>query len=96
MKRKPAASNRNIFSQIKNPNSVKILIFVNQRVGLKDYSFISGCYNLIRLDLSQNSISHLPKELAFSKLERLRVLLLHHNELVRLSDITTVVEVVSG
>lgn len=90
MKKKPS---HNIFAQIRNPASVKILIFVNQHVSIKDYTFMSACSNLVRLDLSQNAVSALPKEFSFSRLERLRVLLLHDNQFVRLSDIRMVTEV---
>jgi len=61
MKKKPTTNGSNIFSQIRNPASIKILIFVNQQVSLKEYSFMNGCRNLVRLDLSQNAISHFPK-----------------------------------
>lgn len=92
MKKKSEAQHH-IFSQIRNPVSVKILIFVNQHVNLKDYTFLSSCSNLVRLDLSQNAISHLPKEFLLSRLQRLKVLMLHHNQLVRLGDVQAVFEV---
>ena len=77
MKKSKLSSDLHISNFIKEPENLKLLILAGTDVQKSEFLTIRKCVNLIKLDLSNNGLKHLPvnlEEFAFLKL-----LYLHDN-----------------